>query len=102
MRSLLLVCAVGILGLALSSCCESEKSQAAAVEQSKTYQCTACKDKVTWMYNSKGLPTGFKKVEHTCPSCKNPWGANLSTASTCGECAKGEKMCPECHKKQGG
>lgn len=102
MRNLVLVCALGILGLALSSCCGSEKSTSAVGEQQKTYACTACKDKVTWMYNAKGLPTGFKTVEHNCPVCKRAWGANVGTASTCAQCAKAELMCQECLKKQGG
>ena len=106
MRSVLFVCFVSVIGWGLAGCdCCGDKDDGATAaarhEATKTYECTACQDKVTWMYNSKGLRTGFKKVEHSCPSCKRAWGANLSTTNTCAECAKTEKMCPTCLAKGG-
>ena len=102
MRTSVWVCALVLGCWALQGCCcDDKKTGQTAVETPKAYNCPACKDKVTWMYNSKGLPTGFKKVEHTCPSCKKAWGANVSSANACGECAKAEKMCPTCMAKGG-
>ena len=68
-------------------------------EQAKTYQCPSCKQTVTWMYNTKGMPTG-KQVKHECPVCKREWGSNLSLASTCADCAAEHKACPMCAKHQ--
>ena len=96
---LVLIFALGMGGWLISGC--RGNGQKTGGETAKTYDCPACKDKVSWMYNSKGLPTGFKTVEHTCPSCKRAWWTNLSTTNTCSECARVEKLCPTCLAKRG-
>lgn len=99
MRNLLFVCALGFLGWTLWGCASSESVEPAAA--AKPYQCSMCKDTVTWTYNpysSKQLPTspGIKQVKHECPTCKKEWTASMSAKSTCADCGKESKVCPMC------
>ncbi len=104
MRSLILVCAMGLACFFVPGCKSGEKGASAsdvAASENQTYDCPMCKDKVVWSYNTKGLPTG-KTIEHSCPSCKKVWGATLSAGNTCADCGKGDHVCPACAKAGGG
>jgi hypothetical protein len=81
-----------LAGWIVNGCSNSETK-----EEAKTYQCPSCKQTVTWMYNTKGHPTGTVK-KHVCPTCKREWGSNLSLGSTCADCAAEHKACPLCAK----
>ena len=98
MRRFLFLSVPAVVCWVLWSCGSTPTGEEAA----KTYQCSACKDMITWSYNpARGLPTGLREVKHTCPSCQKTWSAEVATKSTCGECSKEHMVCPLCQKKGG-
>ena len=94
MRSV--VCLAVLCAMAwLAPGCESSGKSAGGVA---TYQCSACKDTVTWEYGTgqKGIPTGQKVVTHTCTMCKKEWEAGISPSNQCAVCNAKEAKCPTC------
>ena len=100
MRSVAMICVLGLMScLLIPGCKTGEKASAA---DGGSYTCPMCKDKVVWSYNAKGLPQSGKKIEHSCPMCKMAWTANASDKNACAECAKKEMACPVCSAKKAG
>ena len=100
MKNIWTWCLVGVFSMAIVSCAGKDKGTSTATAEPATYTCSACKEKITWVYGSwpesPKQTTARKVVKHDCPACKKEWSGNLSTTTTCSVCTQEHANCPMC------